>query len=305
MRLIAGIVTYWPHFELLHQLIRILVKSTDGLVIFANSPMTEEARNNLERLAGSGKIEIVQSRGNVGLGVAYNYILKRARSLGAKAVFLSDQDSVPLDGTVDLLAKTVRHLSLKGHRVAVVGPRPIGPRIQSAEFKNVRLFKRPRNVSSPHILAADFVISSGSVVMLDAFEAIGPFREDFFIDGIDIEWCFRAWSKGFSCWIALDAFMEHRLGRGVLTFPIIGFPVPRQPPSRLYTYVRNQIHMLGMRHVPLRWKLKVIPYIGLQAFVYALRGNPRRLSLVAIGRGMCEGVRRIRAEKHDSKGRLD
>lgn len=296
MRLIAGVVTYWPNLELLRRLVQVLAATTDGVIIFANSPLEEREYKRLKRLSGKGNIEIFQSSKNVGVGFAYNYILKRAQAMGVYGAFLFDQDSQLCPETLHQLTAAACQLSSKGHRVAVVGPRPIGPRLQSAEFKSVRLFARPQSSSPARIMATDFVISSGSLVILSAFETVGPFRDDFFIDGVDIEWCFRAWKKGFSCWIVLDAAMEHRLGRGTIIVPVFGISIPIQPPSRLYTYVRNQVHMLSMAHVPLRWKLKIIPYISLQAVVYALSSRSRRASLVAIGRGVREGLRRMRRQ---------
>jgi len=297
---VSGVVTYWPSLELLQRLVDVLVTSTDRVLIFANYPMAMGERRQLTALGVGDCIEIFQSDENVGLGRAYNYLLERARSLGADAVFICDQDSVPHAETVSQLTQKFGALSAAGHQVAVVGSRPIGPRKQSTEFKDVRLFRRSREDGSPRVVAADFVISSGSLVALDAFDAVGPFREDFFIDGLDIEWCFRAWHRGYSCWVALDAPMEHRLGRGVLTVPLLRLSVPEQPPSRLYTYVRNQVHMLGMIHVPLRWKLRMLPYIGLQTMIYAMNGRYRRHALVAIGRGFRDGVRLMRTVGRDS-----
>jgi len=296
IRVTAGVVVYFPDWPLLEQLIRVLVASADKVLIFANSALSSAEREQVLNLAESSRIEILQSNQNVGLGRAYNHLIARARSLEANAIFLCDQDSGPSAETIRSLVHNAYQLSAKGQRVAVVGPRPISPRLRGAEFKSVHLFKRGRHGHSARVVAADFVISSGSLILLDAFDKVGLFREDFFIDGIDIEWCFRAWSKGYSCWIVLDALMEHRLGRGMLTVPFTGFSVPIQPPYRLYTYVRNQIHMLGFNHVPLRWKIKVVPYIVLQALVYALKGRHRRMSLAAFWRGVRDGTRLMRRD---------
>ncbi|WP_072396135.1 glycosyltransferase [Hyphomicrobium sp. CS1GBMeth3] len=292
MRRVAGIVTFWPDLEQLMPRVAALACASERVVVFANSPVSQTDRARLLGTgAGDGGIEIVQSPDNVGLGRAYNHILQYAQARGADAVLLADQDSDIEPETVEVLAARMVELTAAGHRVAVVGALPVAPDGSPTRFKTTRLFERSVGSDLPNTQAVDFAISSGSLVSLAAYEAVGPFREDFFIDAIDIEWCFRAWHAGLSCWTAMDAPMPHRLGQGGLEIPLTRLKLAQQPPSRLYTYVRNQVRMLGLRHVPMRWKLKILPYIGLQAAAYALKGNKRRASLSAIGRGFRDGIR--------------
>jgi rhamnosyltransferase len=288
MRKVAGIVTYWPELESLLRLVETLARATERVLIFANSPLALAERDRLR--ACNGEIEIFESPENVGLGHAYNHLMRRARECGADAILLVDQDSALTPSAVSEIADRMGALGAAGNRVAVVGARPVQPRKTRTRFKATRLFARRSRTGLPGAMAVDFVVSSGSLVSLSAYEAVGPFREDFFIDAIDIEWCFRAWHKGYSCWAALGAPMEHHLGEGVLKVPLTGVTLTLQQPQRLYTYVRNQVRMLGLRHVPLRWKMRILPYIGLQTAVYAVKGENRRDALSAIGRGFRDGL---------------
>ncbi len=113
---VSGVVTYWPSLELLQRLVDVLVTSTDRVLIFANYPMAMGERRQLTALGDGDCIEIFQSDENVGLGRAYNYLLERARSLGADAVFICDQDSVPHAETVSQLTQKFGALSAAGHR---------------------------------------------------------------------------------------------------------------------------------------------------------------------------------------------
>ena len=61
------------------------------------------------------------------------------------------------------------------------------------------------------------MISSGSLVSLEALREIGPFREDFFIDMVDTEWSLRGWARGRGSWIAESVPMRHALGKGTLS----------------------------------------------------------------------------------------
>ncbi|ALA20501.1 MULTISPECIES: glycosyltransferase [Chelatococcus] len=295
LRIYSGVVTYRPEQALLLDLVSVLAQTTECVLIFANSPLSQVHREELLAVGGSARIEIIQSRENVGLGSAYNEILRRAGQYGGDAVLLVDQDSTLRPQVVRHLADLMVELAAAGQQVAAVGVQPVGPRQATPAFKDVRIFLRPGRDGAARFRAVDFVISSGSLVSIAAYQAVGPFRDDFFIDAVDIEWCFRAWHRGFSCWVARDARMEHRLGRGSIAVPLLRLTLPVQPPTRLYTYVRNQVRMLAMRHVPLRWKAKMLPYIGLQAIVYALKGRRRSYALTAIARGVWDGLRTMSA----------
>lgn len=302
MHIIAGVVTYCPELESVVRLVESLAKSTGHVLVFANSPLNEADRT---RLSACGTVEIFESSENVGLGHAYNQLMRRACEHGADALLLADQDSVLEPAAVREIGARMEALAAAGNRVAVVGARPVAPREATTEFKAPRLFERRSDTQVPGVMAVDFVVSSGSLVSRAAYDAVGPFREDFFIDAIDIEWCFRAWDKGYSCWTALEAPMEHHLGQGAMRLPLTGLTLTVQRPARLYTYVRNQVRMLGLRHVPLGWKLRILPYIGLQTLVYAVKGETRRESLSAIGRGLRDGIRLALSGAGDGLGTGD
>ena len=128
----------------------------------------------------------------------------------------------------------------------------------------------------------EFAISSGSLVDVAAARAIGPFRSDFFIDAIDLEWCMRANHLGFSVWVADRVFMDHRLGRGVIAIP--GLRLADQPPRRLYTFVRNQLAMLRLPHVPRLHKLKTVASLPARLAIYLVRNRFSRDCRAALAR---------------------
>ena len=134
-----------------------------------------------------------------------------------------------------------------------------------------------------------FVISSGSLVDVERAASVGPFRADYFIDAIDLEWCFRANACGFSIWIANEVTMDHRLGRGVIRIPLIGLLLADQPPRRLYTYLRNQLAMMRLPHVPFRHKAKTLLSLPVRLPVYLARNGFSRESRAAIRNGLRDG----------------
>ena len=147
----------------------------------------------------------------------------------------------------------------------------------------------------PAVLAEEatrvaFVISSGSLVDVEAAAAIGPFRADYFIDAIDLEWCFRAGARGFSIWVADRVRMDHRLGRGVIRLPVLGILLADQPPRRLYTYLRNQLAMLRLPHVPAAHKTRMLLSLPLRLPVYLVRNGFSREARAALLNGLRDGI---------------
>jgi rhamnosyltransferase len=141
--------------------------------------------------------------------------------------------------------------------------------------------------------AADYIISSGSLINLEALQETGPFREDFFIDAIDVEWCFRAWNRGFSCWIDNTVTMPHRFGIDRLHVPFCRLSLVRQPPPRLYTYVRNRIVMIRESGASSWWRWLSVAYLMLQGIAYwAAYAGERRRVLRAFAMGISDGLRR-------------
>ena len=56
------------------------------------------------------------------------------------------------------------------------------------------------------------VITSGALYNLKAYPKIDPFRDDFFIDYVDIEYCLRAKQNGYNIVVNCNARLYHRLG---------------------------------------------------------------------------------------------
>src|SRR5579859_5229168 len=59
---------------------------------------------------------------------------------------------------------------------------------------------------------AESVITSGSLITLKAHAVVGPFREEFFIDYVDTEYCFRARAKGYRVIRTRKLIMRHAIG---------------------------------------------------------------------------------------------
>lgn len=259
-RCLAGIVIYHPDFTALRNLVASLADDVPAIAVYANSPVSGEQQLALEAAAGDVELMILRPGLNRGLGAAYNAFRHLAKGRGSEFLLLLDQDSTPEPGMAGTLIATHRRLAACGEKPAVVGPQPV------AESGKMRLAAAGRQ-DEGEPLRTSFVISSGSLIRLDALAAIGDFRTDYFIDAIDIEWCLRAGAAGYSIWVDPAVPMRHQLGRGIIRLPL-GLLLTDQPPQRLYTYIRNQLAMLRLRHVPTRHKLKFLASLPVRLAVH-------------------------------------
>ncbi|MFT3729145.1 MAG: hypothetical protein QM759_15085 [Terricaulis sp.] len=255
----ACIVAFQPDAVLLEQLAR-AARAEAGLVyIFINGGVGESLQTRLEDL---GCTPIIAPY-NLGVGEAFNICALAAILAGKKQFLLLDQDSELAPGTIAALRETFDALSAAGEEPAAVGPAIVSP--PGETYKSPRYFRRAGRAVRAGAAPVQYVISSGSLISLEAFRRVGRFRSDFFIDAIDTEWCFRAWARGASCWTLPSVSMVHRIGTGVVRGA--GRAIPRQSPMRLYTYVRNQTACLRMPHVPHSWKLRIAAHVIRVVFV--------------------------------------
>jgi rhamnosyltransferase len=295
-RIAAVIVVYRPEREPMLALLRAVAGDVDAVFLFLNEPLSPELLDRCAAAAAPSALETLGTGVNVGLGRAYNEATRAALDRGCDLLLLFDEDSAPRPGMAGRLAAAFDRAAGKGRRIAAIGPQPV-----------VAGRPPPRSHPATDDPGADlrepsFLISSGSLIDLGALFEIGPFREDFFIDGIDVEWCFRARARGFRCAMLMSEAMPHRLGVGVISVPVLGVPLIDQNPVRLFTYARNQVAMMRLPHVPMWWKARTVALMALRVLIALIRRSPGR-ERAAILRGIRAGLRLELGPPVDALGR--
>jgi rhamnosyltransferase len=194
-------VTYHPDSTFPMRIERIL-RQVGRLVIVDNG----SAESEIEMLRGQASnpmITLELNRHNLGIARALNIGIQRAIALGFKWALLFDQDTFIDDGMVRTLLAVHAAFPQRG-RLAVVG----------AGFIDVNAGEQAAN---PEVAAdgweeVESVITSGSLIPLAVHAAVGPFREEFFIDYVDTEYCFRARASGYRVIRTRKPLMSHSIG---------------------------------------------------------------------------------------------
>ena len=255
----AIIVTYNPDITPLLKLLRQLNKETNFVVI-------DNGSLGIEQLAGSITAykkcqEIIQLENNEGLAKALNIGIKWALDNEYEYVFLFDQDSGLCDLFVSRMISAYKDACQNSqNHIAAVGPRIINPRtMRQTPFKLFnRLMLRSDMLftnSNTHYIA-DFLITSGTLLVLRYIDEIGDMKENYFIDNIDLEWCFRAKSKGFDLIGTDDAVLYHAIGERSFNPLVRAGIIAQHNPARTYYSSRNRTHLYSVTYCPLGWKIR-------------------------------------------------
>lgn len=285
----AVVVTYQPELDTLSRLLAALAPQVSRTVIVDNGSATDLAG----WLPASFRrdVTVVCLGDNRGIARAQNIGIAKAKDGGADYVVLSDQDSIPHEGMVAALVSAAEGLRAQGVRVACAGPRYFDPRHNNPPpFLRVEGLRLKRlGCDGDSVVPVDYLVSSGCLIPLDVIAAVGPMREELFIDYVDIEWGLRARHLGYQSFGVCTARMTHSLGETPARW--FSRRVPVHTPLRHYYHFRNAILLYRLPWLPLNWKLVDGTRLLLRYGFYALMTKPRRrhwrMMTLGIWHGLC------------------
>jgi rhamnosyltransferase len=288
----AVIVSFNPDIEHLRAMIDALTPQLARVVVVDNGS-APSALGFLETLAQHAQVDVVPLGENRGIASAHNEGIRYARRAGCHYVLLLDHDSKPAPDMVAQLVGAERHLTREGVKVGAVGPVAIdsrtGARASFVVMRGVRL--RRIQCGGDEITEVDFLISSGTLIVLSVFDEIGGMRDELFIDHVDTEWCFRARTHGYRLFAVGAAGLLHSLGDEVQRVWIGRWrSIHVHSPLRDYYMIRNTLLVAKMSRLPLRWRMALmIRAVGSFAY-FSLFMSPRARRVAAMATGVAHGL---------------
>jgi rhamnosyltransferase len=194
----AVIVAYHPG-EIFGERVRRVARQIGKVIIVDNSGPKAQTP-----IPSSGDVELLGNEENRGIGCALNQGMRRAEELGFAWVLTLDQDTVVDDDLVENLGEIYRDFP-EAKRIGLIGSNARS-RI-SGRLAN----EYPSHGSS--YVQEKAVITSGSLVSMAAYKTVGPFRGEFFIEGVDSEYCLRLRRHGLKVLCSRKALMTHAAGK--------------------------------------------------------------------------------------------
>lgn len=283
-RIFAVVVTYEPDGALLRALFDALEPQVQRIYIVDNSEQRPLPQDTFPEAV------LMTMQANVGIATAQNLGAARAFAEGATDVVFFDQDSEPMPGMIAAQVDARAQAERLGFRVAAVGPLFWDERWSNDDFP-VRLGfrQRPARPWRGHpFCPVAFVIASGALISQDAWALVGGNEDGFFIDCVDVEWCFRAKSLGLVSLVALGARMRHQAADDRLR--MLGRDVQYHSPLRQYYYYRNASVLLRRRYVPVGWKLRVSLACAAKFVAFSLFSQQGKAQAAAMTRGVWHGL---------------
>lgn len=295
-RVLAIVVTYNPDCGQLGAAIKELLKQACEVVIIDNASSNLNDVRELVSAIAVNTLRLLPQPVNVGLGAAHNIGIEQARAGGFNYLLIMDQDSLPLEQMVTNLLVAHKAKS-RISKVSAVGVSYLNVDNGSESFfvrfgalKFTRHFCRDKD--SNGCIEADFLISSGSLISMQAIEAIGEMDEGLFIDHVDTEWFLRARHKGYKAYGACDAVMRHGLGENTHTVTLGGRQrnIPQHKSFRYYYIFRNSILLYKRSYASWLWKWNDIQRLAMIGVMFGLVKAPRRANAMMILKGVWHGI---------------
>ncbi len=222
----AVVVAYVPD-EGFETRLRAILPQVARLVVVDNTPQPISLSPELMAVWGA-RLHCIANHANRGVAAALNQGLEYALQQGCPWVLTFDQDTRCHSNMVAVLRNIYDDCSPKP---AVIGSNYFDPRNNKPKVS-------PRG---DMCLVQKTVITSGSLVNAEMARMIGNFREDYFIDQVDHEFCLRLRSQGCRVIISREPLMTHSVGRsGGADLPFFGV-LPTHPPLRKYYIARNTV----------------------------------------------------------------
>jgi rhamnosyltransferase len=186
-------------------------------------------------------VSLIDLGENVGIAKAQNIGIQQAFSVGVDYVWLSDQDTIYASDYAEKMLEVIASLEETGIQYGAVGPSFFELNRQRIEaFVHFKPWSK-RFQPEPGLNKVAHLIASGMIIPKDAFKVVGDKREDFFIDWVDLEWCWRANAKGYQVYGTGDVVREHN--RGDVMVKVANKQISIRSPFRHYFIIRNGLYL--------------------------------------------------------------
>jgi rhamnosyltransferase len=228
---IAGVVVFYNPVPEFISNIASYSGDVDTIYVIDNSDVETPAIQT--QLAGLSKVVHVWNGGNLGIAAALNIGIQRAVLAGFDLVLTMDQDSMALPGMIPAMLACLERTGRDS--VGIVSP----------------WHKMRDGATAPaaDCEEAEAVMASGNLVNVAAYLKVGPFRDDYFIDYVDHEYCLRLRLQGYRIIRSNRAVLRHCLGamswHHLLWRPV---KVGNHSPVRRYYGFRNRFHLHRLYH---------------------------------------------------------
>lgn len=181
-------------------------------IFITDNSSTEESRASIRQIAPEARI--LSNTENLGWAGGNNTAIREALEIDFDYIVLLNMDTVTeKDWLIRLVEKADQRkdLHILQSKILLHGTRKInslGNRIQFLGYGYCNGYGQEEPL--PSRLPVDFASGAAMLVKREVFEKIGLFREEYFMYGDDLEFCWRARLAGYEVGLAEDSVCHHK-----------------------------------------------------------------------------------------------
>ncbi len=271
------IILYNPDLDRLKENLAHIVPQCSHILCIDNASANLEQTKVL--LQQYEDIELMENTQNVGVAAALNQGMTYWEEKGLQWVLSLDQDSVC---PMNLMEQLLQHVDLD-EKIAI-----ICPKIQN-EGQGIMPSTGVVVDSNAKLRWIDDVITSGSLMSVEKWRALGGYDEQLFIDFVDVDLCIRIVKQGFRILEDSSVVLEHQIGE-TFTRKLLGktFIVRNHSPFRKYYIIRNDIYIYKKKEQVLK---NVIKFIAREMLLVVLYEKDKWKKVKSMCRGIIDGIK--------------
>ncbi len=249
-QIIAAVITYFPKKEMVENILSFHPFFFKILIIDNTDKEDMGANFFFDEIILLPNVDIIKNNKNVGIAKGLNLAAEYALAKGCLWMMTMDQDSIFEENQI--LKYLTCFNNIKHKNVGAIGPSLILDGEEQPNSLDITDKPGAAGCSYKKVVA---LITSGSIINLEAYKIINGFDEDLFIDGVDDDYCIRLQLQGYDILQLSDVFLRHSIGKSIFvrTF-YIGKRTHRNlhPPVRLYYFTRNHLLLIKRykKHFP-------------------------------------------------------
>lgn len=278
----AAVITHNPDGGVGERIATIRDQVQEVLIVDNNSE--HGALNLLTALSLEPRNRLIRNEQNLGIASALNQAVRWAAEHGFMWVLTLDQDTVVTDDMIATLTAAYEAFPEK-EKLAI-----IGSNYRDSKSGKLLIPSDPDDQRPWQELKT--AITSGSLVSLAAYSVIGPFREQFFMDCVDLEYCLRARAHGFKVIVTKKPLMDHSIGATTMHWlPWKRTGTSNHVPLRRYYMTRNLITLIREYSFQEPAWAVTVAYSHLKSIaLFCLFEQTRILKLKYTGFGLFDGI---------------
>ena len=210
---------------------------------------------------------------NIGVAGGLKFAIEWVIENNYDFLWTFDQDSQPEPNTLEILLSEYEYLNQQNISVGIIAPTIIDLQTQK-KLPNGLLktykFEWIDSDNSPcpfhyyreKLYQCDVVITSGSLINLQAAKQTPLPNPELFIDGVDWDYCLKLKQNGYHICVTQKAFLQHNFGTYLTT-------IGKQTPIYIYSPLRY--YYINRNHTYIETRLSSHPLDIILSFIHRLK----------------------------------